>query len=237
DRWQRQPTFEQAFSTGRGQQRVVTLPDDALAGSSLQLDTATQLHATLFRDRREVRLEDGQAMFTVHADPKRPFHVRAGSLRITVVGTRFSVRHTASGIDAGKTVVSVEEGQVRVVRVGTEAGPSPGQAAAPVELTAGLMLVAAREGTLGRPVAVAPAAVAQWRSGRIAFDHTPLRDALAEFERYGRTGLVVNDPAVAALPVGGSYNLRQFQQFARTLPEVLPVRLVPAGDSLEIVAR
>ncbi|KQP38150.1 hypothetical protein ASF44_11770 [Pseudorhodoferax sp. Leaf274] len=238
DRWQQQPTFVQTFATERGQQRSVTLPDAASGGSALQLDTATRLEARLYRGHREVRLDHGQAMFSVHADPARPFHVLAGPLRITVVGTRFSVRHTASGIDAGKTVVSVEEGHVRVSSI-TPGGPEHAAAAAQasVELGAGLMVTAGQDGRLGPATPVATAAIAPWRSGRISFEHTPLHEALAEFERYGRTGLVVRDPAVAALPVGGSYNLRQFQHFARALPEILPVRLVPAGDVTDIVAR
>ena len=243
DRWQRQPTFDQAFGTGRGQQLTVRLPDDAATGSTLQLDTATRLEARLYRDRREVRLMDGQAMFAVHPDAQRPFHVMAGNLRITVVGTRFSVRHTSSGLDAGRTVVSVEEGRVRVVRTyldGKETAAvssAPDALEAPVELTAGLMLAGDNQGRLGTATPVSPSAIAQWRQGRISFDHTPLEQALAEFERYGRTGLVIRDPAVARMPVGGSYDLRQFQQFVRALPEVLPVHLVQRGDATEVVAR
>lgn len=246
DRWQRQPTFEQAFGTGRGQQLTVRLPDDAASGSTLQLDTATRLEATLYRDRREVRLTDGQAMFAVHPDARRPFHVLAGNLRITVVGTKFSVRHTSSGLDAGQTVVSVEEGRVRVVRTYLEGTPAAASLSAPdkpdtpdtsVDLHAGSMLAGDSQGRLGPVTVVSPSAIAQWRHGRISFDHTPLQQALAEFERYGRTGLLVRDPAVARMPVGGSYDLRQFQQFVRTLPEVLPVRLVQQGDVTEVVAR
>lgn len=238
ERWQHQPTFVQSFATARGQQLSVTLPDAASGGSTLQLDTATRLEARLYRGLREVRLADGQAMFTVHADPARPFHVQAGPLRITVVGTRFSVRHTSTGIDAGKTVVSVEEGRVRVSPLDPgEGGATALAGQAPVELSAGRMLVASQDGRLGPATPVAASAIAPWRGGRISFEHTPLQQALAEFERYGRTGLVVRDPAVAALPVGGSYSLRQFGQFARALPQILPVRLEPAGDITEIVAR
>ncbi|MGJ7542032.1 FecR family protein [Variovorax sp. LT1R16] len=242
-RWQALPTFEQAFASERGQQTVVTLPDDPARGSTLQLDTATRLEARLFRDRREVRLQDGQALFSVHADKERPFHVWAGNLHIVVVGTRFSVRHTASGLDAGRTVVAVEEGQVRVSRAAsgdderlddaTRAEPSD----APVELAAGQMLVGDDAGHLGPVTRIAPAAIASWRSGRISFDHTPLAQALAEFERYRSTGLVIRDPAVARLPVGGSYSLQQFGRFAESLPLVLPVRLVPQGEVTEIVLR
>lgn len=231
DYWQQQPTFEQAFSTERGQRRMVNLPDAKDAGSRLQLDTATRLEARLYRDRREVRLHDGQAMFTVQPDSDRPFHVWAGALRITVVGTRFSVRQTASGLDAGQTVISVEEGRVRLARAGADA------ALGPVELTAGQMVVADEAGRISPVTRVRAAVIAPWREGRLNFDQTPLDQAIAEFERYGPTGLVVRDPAVAAWPVGGSYSVHQWQRFAATLPHVLPVRLEQRGDHTEIVAR
>lgn len=231
--WRSLPTFEQAFATERGQQIVATLPDDPARGSTVQLDTATRLEARLFRSRREVHLQEGQALFSVHADQDRPFHVWAGNLHITVVGTRFSVRHTTAGLDAGHTVVSVEEGHVRVVRTARD-GPTSD---APVDLVAGQMLVGDDSGRIGPVTRLSPAAIAPWRSGRINFDNTPLAQALAEFERYRSTGLVIKDPAVAQLPVGGSYSLQQFGRFAEALPLVLPVRLVPQGDVTEIVLR
>ncbi|RYF64984.1 MAG: DUF4880 domain-containing protein, partial [Comamonadaceae bacterium] len=200
--WWVQPTFEQSYASQRGQQLLATLPDDAAAGSTIQLDTATRLQAKLFRDRREVALSEGQAMFAVHPDKDRPFHVTTGDLRITVLGTRFSVRHTASGIDAGHTVVAVEEGRVRVERLTRDTHKASAKGAgvqATVELNAGQMLAAPggqdAGSSVGTVTGIAPAAVAQWRGGRISFDQTPLIEALAEFERYGATGLLVTDPA------------------------------------------
>lgn len=236
--WWVQPSFEQSYASQRGQQLLATLPDDAASGSTVQLDTSTRLTARLYRNRREVELSDGQAMFSVHSDPARPFQVLAGDLRITVVGTRFSVRHTAQGLGAGHTVVAVEEGKVKVERQQRDTDPAQ-QVPALVLLTAGQMLEggSAHDASLGTVTEVAPAAVAQWRSGRLSFSRTPLAQALAEFERYGPTGLVVRDPAVAALPVGGSYGLNQHQRFAEFLPHLLPVRLVKRDGVTEIVAR
>lgn len=247
DHWRQQPVFEQTLATGQGRQLSATLPDAgtvaAATGSALQLDTASRADVRLFRDRREVHLRHGQAMFTVHADAQRPFHVHAGALRITVVGTRFSVRHADTGLDAGRTVVSVEEGRVRVARVTPRGADQTGTteivaaAQASVELGAGDQLSADEHGQL-EPVARVPVhAIAPWRNGRLSFDQTPLAQAIAEFDRYGRTGMVVHDPAVASLPVGGSYSLRQWQRFAESLPQVLPVRLVRRGDVTEVVAR
>ena len=252
--WRQQAIFEQVFASARGQQRTVHLPD-AEQGSTVQLDTATRLTARLYRDRREVLLEDGQALFSVKSDRDRPFHVWAGGVRITVVGTRFSVRSTAAGVDAGKTVVSVQEGRVRVVRARTlsdfgQAGQaaqsvddvgnpqtSGGAGAGAVELVAGEAVAADAAGQLGPVTRVPVSDVASWRDGRISFDQTPLAQAIEEFERYGPTGLVVNDPALAALPVGGSYHRKDWQHFARTLGQVLPVRLVQRANHTEVVAR
>jgi transmembrane sensor len=248
--WQGQPVFEQSFATERGQQLKVALPDaseQGAKGSTLQLDTETQARVRLYRDRRDVHMHSGQAMFTVHGDAQRPLHVYAGALRITVVGTRFSVRHTGTGLDAGRTVVSVEEGRVRVENRKHSADRSEepkvmaavdAEAAFPaVDLTAGQTVTADAQGLLGPVSTLTAGAIAPWRDERISFDQTPLSQAIAEFERYGHTGLVVLDPAVGALPVGGSYSLRQWRRFAETLPQVLPVRLVRKGEVTEVVAQ
>lgn len=228
--WQQRPVFEHAYTTGQGQQLSLVLPDAPSQGSTLQLDAASQVAVSLYRDRREVRLQEGQAMFAVHPDAQRPFHIWAGKVRITVMGTRFSVRHSLSGRDAGHTVVEVEEGRVRVAPA--SAGVQRAQ-----ELVAGQRLIADGQGRLGAVTRMQTIAVAPWRSGRVSFDQTPLAEAIAEFERYGYTGLIVRDPVVAALPVGGSYSLGQHQQFARALPELLPVRLQQNGEFTEVIAQ
>lgn len=241
--WQRQPVFEYTYTTQRGQQLQVRLPDaqplaSASEGSALQLDTATQVQVRLYRDRREVHLSNGQAMFAVHSDPARPFHVYVGGVQVTVVGTRFAVRHTDAGLSAGQTEVAVEEGRVRVQPDGRELERQAADLLPPsLELVAGQVVQADAHGRLGSVSTRAVGSIAAWRSGRVSFDQTPLSEAIAEWERYGATGLVVRDPAVAALRVGGSYSVGQWQRFAETLPQVLPVRLVRRGDVTEVVAQ
>jgi len=211
ERWQQQPTFTQTYATARGEQLRIDLPD----GSLLQLDAATRADVTLYRQRREVRLAGGQAMFSVQADAARPFDVLAGPLRVTVVGTRFAVRRLPA--EPGGVHVAVEEGRVRVA--------SLEGASAPVLLTAGQAIASDAGGMLGRAAFVAAAGVAPWREGRVAFEGMPLAQALAEFERYGDTRLRIGDPEVAALHVTGSFDVRKADNFAQVLTRVLPVRL------------
>jgi transmembrane sensor len=224
--WQQQAVFEQRFATARGQQLEVVLPE----GSRLRLDTLTTADVTLYRERREVRLPQGQAMFQVAGDAARPFDVLAGPLRITVVGTRFSVRYTPGVPSRAGVQVAVEEGRVRVARAERSAADTV------VELVAGQQIASDMAGLLGAVSVVPAAGIAPWRESRVSFDNTPLNQALAEFERYGPVHLTVREPAVAALRVTGTFDPRRPGNFARILPQVLPVRLREQGGEAEIVS-
>lgn len=224
--WQEAPVYSQGFATQRGQQLDLSLPD----GSQLKLDTATQIHVTLFRQRHEVRLVEGQAMFTVQTDAQRPFDVLAGPLAVRVVGTRFSVRHAAGEATAN---VVVQEGRVRVQAVGGAGAAASGSQAQPAhyatELAAGdgLSADAGRPWTRYRqPGGTSP----PWTEKRANFDNTPLKRALAEFERYLDTRTVLATPEVAEMRLSGSFDLRQFDVFLKALPQVLPVRVRQRTD-------
>lgn len=223
--WRSEPVFEQRYQTQRGQQLDVALPD----GSQMRLDTATTAEVSLYRGRREVRLAEGQAMFTVQSDKARPFDVRAGGTRVTAVGTRFSVRYTPS-IGRPEVQVAVQEGRVRVAAAGNEA------VQAAIELAPGETVAADAQGRPGPVGRIAPEGVAAWRGNRLSFDNLPLSAVLAELGRYGDVGIAVHDPAVAALPVTASVDLQRMGDFVRSLPQVLPVRLERRQGTTEIVA-
>lgn len=227
--WQ-QPVFSQQYVTARGQQLDIGLPD----GSALKLDTATRADARLYRQRREVHLSEGQVLFQVHGDKAHPFDILAGATRITVVGTRFSVRYTPSLGDQ-QVRVAVEEGRVRVARVGDahEQGSTPEV----VELTAGQTVVARADGHLGPVERLGSEGVAPWQNRRLSFYDTPLSVALAELERYGPTGMAIRDPAVGALTVTGTVDLNRVRDFTRSLPLVLPIRLEARDGVTHILAK
>ncbi|WP_246793735.1 FecR family protein [Burkholderia perseverans] len=219
--WLDTPTFAQRYDTRRGEFQTVSLPD----ASTMQLDTDTHVQARFFPRRREVQVHRGQAMFAVQSDPRAPFHVFARDVTVTVVGTRFAVRCTNTGLEQGNVRVDVEEGRVRVA-----SAAQPG-----IELTAGQSVATDDRGRLERIASIAPADVGAWREGRVRFDDTTLARALQEFERYLPTGVAIHDPAVAAMHVTGSFDVRQAASFVRALPRVLPVRIRQRGDVTEIV--
>lgn len=221
--WQNQPVFSRDYATGRGQNLDVALPD----GSHLLLDTASRASVSLYRGRREVRLPEGQAVFQVQADKARPFDVLAGAARITVVGTKFSVRYTPS-LGEQSVQVAVIEGRVRVA-----AG-----AGAPVDLVPGQAVAVEADGRLGAIEPVVAEAIAPWQGRRLSFDGVPLARVLAEIGRYGDIGVHAPEAAVGQLPVTASVDLRHLAAFVQALPKVLPVRVVPReGGGTDIVGR
>lgn len=230
---QAQPLSVQAFRTERGQQQSITLGD----GSRLRMDTATALDVRYYRQRREVLLREGQLMLEVQPDG-RPFHVLAGTTRVTVVGTRFSVRYTP-GISGNAGVqVAVEEGRVRVAPLWDgerDSGVYDLQAGS--LLTAGQEITADAGGMPGSIRTVAEQRVALWRQQRVSFLDVPLSQALAELERYRDTGLVVRDPEVAALRLSGTFDPMAVAALHRALPRALPVQLQARGAVVEVLPR
>ncbi|QBI04813.1 hypothetical protein EYF70_03470 [Pseudoduganella albidiflava] len=221
-----QPLASSSHVTAGNERLDTLLPD----GSRLQLASSSRAALAIYRTRREIALAHGQARFEVASDPGRPFTVLAGALRITVVGTRFSVRHVAG--PQGGICIAVEEGRVRVARGGWFA--SSGEA---VDLVAGQAIGSDASGVLGAVSAVRAADLAPWHTRRTSFENATLAQVLAAFERYGDTGLRVRDPAVARLRVTGTFDLLRPDRFAQLLPRALPVRLASAGGETEIRGR
>lgn len=185
------------YATRVGEKRIVALGD----GSHITLNTSTRLR-TAPDGGRAVWLADGEAYFDIAHDPAHPFTVDAGDIRITVLGTRFTVRR-----DHGSTRVLVEQGRVRV-----------SEGLASVELARNDEALA-RAGHLERSAhsdAQTERRLA-WREGRIVFDSTTLGDAATEFNRYNERKLVVADPAAARLVIGGSFAPNNIDGFTRLL--------------------
>lgn len=224
--FQDEEVFADTYTTARNEHRHIALPDD----SQLTLDTKTTVAVSFTEKKRVVTLPEGQAFFQVAARDNMPFEVLAGQARITVVGTRFSVRYTKDGIHPDTTQLAVEEGHVRIVKNSWW----PWQKR--MDLYAGDTVIMTRDGQLGNIIHTDYASPALlWRTGRIDFSNVPLSQAISEFERYGDTHVVIHDPAVAQLRVQGSFDLQRVDAFMRAIPQALPVYPVRRGQLTELL--
>jgi transmembrane sensor len=208
------------FSTAIGAIDTVPLQD----GSHITLNTDTSIHVDLGGAQRLIELEKGEAYFEVAKDPQRPFIVHAGPKRIIAVGTKFSVRR-----DGDDVQVAVTEGAVRLEEVSES-----GETSAPK----GRERPTAHDRSDGGPVVLAAGAVARmadariiidqdaiadadrllaWRRGYVIFDNTPLREAVAELNRYNVRKITIEDPALAEILIGGTFRAANTAAFLELL--------------------
>lgn len=81
--------------TPPGQSRTIVLAD----GSRLELSGGTSLAVRLASARRVIRMQQGEAFFTVAPDASRPFTVATEDGRAQVLGTAFDLSQTRDGLE------------------------------------------------------------------------------------------------------------------------------------------
>jgi transmembrane sensor len=204
--------------TAMGEIRQVPLTD----GSAIALDTNSRVEINYQSAVRKVRLQNGEAIFSVAKDAKRPFLVQAGDVRVKAVGTEFLVRRTASGEQ-----VIVIHGAVDVWR--ETASPT-----AMVRLNAGYESTSTAH-DLSQPQALSAAAIERatlWRTGYLEFDGQSLRDAAANFNQYNNQVIEVSDAGLAGEAVAGRFRANDPVAFAQAASTMLSAHLRIEGNRL-----
>ena len=172
-----------AVQNPSGKVQHVRLPD----GSEVWLNAASTLrYSPEFgkgKDaRREVWLE-GEGYFDVAEDPAHSFVVNAGSLKTTVLGTRFDVKSFAGERLASVAVIS---GKVRV-----------GDSARVLDvLTAARQVqVDARTGSF-KTVTIDTSQVLGWRQGKLQYTGQTMEEIAASLGRWYNIPFVPANPAI-----------------------------------------
>lgn len=76
-----------------------------------------------------------------------------------------------------------------------------------------------------------------WRSGYLSFTDAPLRDAVAEFNRFNTRPLVLADAQLGELRIGGRFSWRNTEGFARLLEHSYPIRAESRAGQMILHAR
>jgi len=201
---------EEVYSTTIGETKEVVLSD----GSIVTLNTNSRIAVRYTQALRRIALSQGEALFDVAKNKRRPFIVEAHDTQVRAVGTSFTVKLLPQQL----VQVLVREGVIEIKRPDVPEAP-------PVRLAANNVALAPARAPIST-AAVPNAQVTRnlaWRQGRIAFDNQPLSDAAREFGRYSNvqihvapglegqtvTGLFVStDPVGFAHAAALSLNLR-----------------------------
>lgn len=208
--------------TARGEIRRLPLKD----GSVAAIDTNSELRVVMASDSRRVTLGKGQAWFQVAKDKSRPFIVDAGIAQVRAVGTAFSVRRTADGVQ-----VAVTEGKV--------AAWARDASGTMTILEAG-QFATFRTGAVAPVTGTAPAAIERslaWRTGEIALDNDTLASAVDQFNRYNRRQFVIVDRDLANERLVGLFQLDNPDTFAATLATSLDVAVTSTPTEIRLARK
>ena len=200
------------------------LPD----GSMVRLNANTKVEVSFTPDYRQVKLMQGEAHFSVAKAPDRPFRVFANEVRVQAVGTAFNVRLLVDEVD-----VLVTEGTVEVApgvlveqtdlknRVASET-----QRKAPSFVTSGQRAtVSFDEHDLGGgfKLSLADADIIEaslsWQQSLLTFGGDSLDVIAASFEQKTGVKLIIADPDLHKLKIGGQFpseNVKGFLQVLRS---------------------
>jgi transmembrane sensor len=203
------------YRTAHGEQSVLRLPD----GSVLRLDTDSEATVRYSGRERLIEVNRGQALFEVAHESRRRFRVAAGDAGVVAVGTEFDVYRKGAA-----TEITVAAGEIAVF---TREPPWLwSSASVPPQVqrvTAGYQVRVDAGVMSAQPVRVDLDQTLGWLQHKIVFDHRPLGEVAAEFNRYRSIPVEIEDATLRVLPVSGMFDaddIESFVAFLRTLPGV-----------------
>jgi transmembrane sensor len=208
-------------------------------GSLVELNAGASVDVSFSPGIRNVRLIRGEAHFIVAKDVARPFVVSADKFAVRAVGTAFTVRLKEEAVS-----VLVTEGNVQLNEL-----RSHGDVAATSHelsrLVAGQTAIIRTQGegshTPGVEVRdVTPAEIDQvmaWQTMRLEFNDLPLRDVVAEFNRYNTRKLLIENRATGDILVGGSFRADNVEPFVRLLDLGFSVSATQRGNDIVLQRR
>jgi transmembrane sensor len=232
---------QQVYTTAVGEQAEYVLED----GTRVALNTDSILNVEYTGNLRKVTLLRGEGNFEVAKNPEQPFVVYAGNGMIWAVGTAFNVRYIENLVD-----VTVTEGTVKVFSdIKAEHEKQPAAATTSVDnfepkpvsnpnrennealLNAGQSIrysqaIESIESVLNEEIDRKLA----WQSGSLIFKGETLQQALIEIERYTDKELVIVDPAIGQLRIGGHYKTNNINALLLALGEGLGLKIEHISD-------
>jgi len=131
--------------------------------------------------------------------------------------------------DADGMAVTLVEGKVNVLpqKADPKAPPRDAQVLIPGQR---LRLVGSTP-TLDRPNLEA---VTAWRRGEVVLDHTRLKDAIAELNRYSPVKLQVSSPSAETIEISGIFRAGDSERFARAIADTYALEVIEESNRIVI---
>jgi transmembrane sensor len=252
------------FATGIAEVRDIRLTD----GSEVTLGARTSIDVAFRGDERRVIMSKGEAFFAVSKDSMHPFVVVVGDKEVRVVGTKFEIHRQDADVRVSVVEGTVEVMQApapsRTAPITTvpRSAPSHGGAVHPATITlgdgasatlsdaevsaqpseriliAGQQITAPTVGPIPTPELMPRGEPAAWRHGRLVYVDTPLREVVADANRYSKESIAIGDERIAGVRVSVTYPSNRIEEMLSALSRSLPIDMErPAGGGIVLTSK
>ena len=223
--------------------RQLTLSD----GTVVQLNTGGEVLEQFTAAERRVHLVRGEAHFAVTKNPARPFVVRAGNVDVRAVGTAFNVHLQSAAVDVLVTegVVQLNRPSAQVPVVTIAAPPdnlprlnaneravvslAPTSPTSPASLAPAIVVTTATPDDIARTLA--------WQAPLLRLGGSTLAELVLEFQRRSGQRVILADPALASLRVGGRFRADDLAGFTQALATTLDLEVDQADDGTLVLRK
>lgn len=237
-------TSNGVYITAVGQNKTHTMSD----GSTIDLNTNTKILVNYTASNRNIRLLNGEAHFSVAKDSSRPFNVFTPKGRVQAVGTAFNIDLNQSLLGVlvteGKISVAKHTGIASLQNSADEFLPpqnidllgymTAGQAItidttkSTDELKADMQnsMQSLNQDELNKRQA--------WVAGNIVFSGEPLSAVVAQLNRYTEHNIVITDPSISNLHIGGRFKLNEIDKIFSALEQDFGLAVNKNGNNIYI---
>lgn len=225
DLWRPPPPAPAAEASLTRHENRRILPDR----SATRLNAGANLTVLYSPAERRVRLDQGEAFFTVVPDSTRPFVVEAGSIEVRALGTAFNVRLNGGRLDVIVTAGTVALAAPAPATSGSTPTPAARAEIAVLQANQRLNLSLAAGIPAAQVESIARREVQQrlsWQHGLMNFRDESLDSIVTELNRINATQVLLRDEALAATRFSGTIRSDNVAGFVRLLETAFGAELV-----------
>jgi transmembrane sensor len=201
----------ESASSRIGERKPIILPD----GSRAMLNTDSKVSWRFSGSERRLWLDRGE--IALDLVPGSPIALEGMGEMAGLTAGRFNVRLQAHALD-----VTVFRGEAVAERRGVQSPARDNQR---------LLLSAARPSIQPSSASAIIAATA-WQQGEIIFDNEPLSAAVQEYNRYLYRKIVIADPLLTHIPIGGRFTSNDPASFLHALKLSLDIQATVSDDQI-----
>lgn len=180
---------------------------DLTGGSQVMLNANSRVRVRYDEHARKIVPVRGEALFNVAKHQPAPFVIEIGTHKVIAAGTSFEVRREDSAAAPAGLILL-----------------NPGERLRISQNAAALLDQPALD------------KVTAWQRGQLILDDASLREAAAEFNRYGKVKLTIDPNVSATLRVGGVFKIGDSAAFARAMANAYHLRIATHGQEIPIAA-